>query len=433
MYKDILMRFLLLLFLICFSAYGDDFTKGKGTFLSTSDDSLGFVKQQLIFEGVKDIITKDLAAISLNPDLFWKKYDERYQEQYSVIDESLKIKYKIDNGANAKDRENYQKKLRRKSLLLKRRIGNLRRVVSSYAIKKISRSASNPNYRVIRIEGKTDKKLLTQIYYSFVKGGSSSQYGTLFLKTKFELEGFTFSEINIESKKEFTDVITNGWVKWLNENKPSSLQAVSFLTQPEEDEIRSGRVEQGVVDSSAKYFNSLVLELTLKIKLNDLDKEVNTYRFTLGGGALIEDAATGRVLETIAFNNTKKTVELKPNMSMANILANSVYRYGSDYFVSVNRKIKQISPANFIQKIQLSNFDKVKNIFELQEAIERVGVKYSVKADLHKIQSNAAELVTYLDGNKENIVEVLNLTKSAKNSTQYDIIDTEAGIEVKFK
>ena len=72
------------------------FIRGDGRFYAMEDDSLAFVKKQLLFNAFKDIISKELKNEGLSPNVFWEKFEEKFDESFEPVQESLTLKYGIE-------------------------------------------------------------------------------------------------------------------------------------------------------------------------------------------------------------------------------------------------------------------------------------------------------------------------------------------------
>ena len=138
-------------------ALANDYIEGEGRFYAGDDDSLAFVKSQLISNAFQDVISKELASMGLDANLFWNKWNARFDSYFTPVQEQLREKYKLDEQGNGAQKNDYQKALRVKKLELQARYGDLARVVSSYSIKRMTRSTQVPNSRYMSLQAKVDR------------------------------------------------------------------------------------------------------------------------------------------------------------------------------------------------------------------------------------------------------------------------------------
>src|SRR5688572_2944400 len=71
-----------------------DYTSGEGHFGAQEGDKPDFVKAQLLYEATKDVVTKEMAAMGFNHELFWQKYNERLNASLKILEDSLKTEKK---------------------------------------------------------------------------------------------------------------------------------------------------------------------------------------------------------------------------------------------------------------------------------------------------------------------------------------------------
>ena len=124
---------------------------GEGRFRSTNNDSHEFIKKQLIFEGIKDMVSKKLESLNLNKEIFWMKYSEGLNSQLSKIEENLKSKYNFQELDDARKKERIIEQIRERQLVYERGYLGLDKLLKKFSIRKISRSQQNPNYRYIKL------------------------------------------------------------------------------------------------------------------------------------------------------------------------------------------------------------------------------------------------------------------------------------------
>ena len=429
------MKILVLLLSFSFSAYSANFTKGEGRFRSQSDDSHEFVKKQLIHEGYKSIISKELDKMELNKDVFWKKYKEKLEEEFVEIEKSLKEKLKLPEKPNYKERTEFAKQLRYKKLLFERSYGRLNTAITSFVIKKISRSQKYPNSRYIRMEGSVNPKTLSKIYYSFVAGKNRSDYGGLFLNIDYHLSNTTYTELGIENENEFSNVITDKWIDWCSSNKPANIANVSLLSAENKtkyNEYQKLPSEQMLSNIPEVFVNSLMLDIEIKIVRQKFDKRKNQYEFVYDGAGYLKDIQTNKIIDTFDFSSETKKYNLSEGMNLANIIVNHVYRMALGSFPQIVTSMKNITNVSSVQRIVASDFPNMYKVMTLVEMIQNKGIKYSVRAHVDAIGKNRAEIVVYYDGKVSDLKRILNSLRSAKKDISYDLIETGSILSIKF-
>lgn len=410
------MKFLILALFFSGAVYAQDFTKGKGEFLAEENDKLTFIKEQLIHEGIKDIISQDLQSMNLNHELFWTNYNEKLMNSLESYDSSLKSQYKIDENPTEAQLSKYRSLLRDKRLKTRLNFIGMKSVVSSYVIKKISRSVQNPLYRIIRLEAKLNQDKLADLYYRVTKGEESSDFASLKIRSTFDLQAFGYSDIKVENRLDFTQVIEKSWIDWFEQNKPANVKEISIL-------------ENG---KNITDMNSILVDLLITIKLEEFKEESQFYHFAIGGSAYLKDVQANRTIKTFEFNSVQKKFNLSAGMNIGNILANSIYRAISGYFPVMKQSIKEFNHVSNTISLAVSGHGKLDKVYEFIEMAHRQGGRYSLSLSLNQLNKEKLTLFAFLNGGIEELRALLISMKGVKNIPQYEIIDQEGQIEVKF-
>lgn len=430
-----MLKFILLLALSAHGLFASDFVEGKGSFYATEDDSLSFVKEQLIHSGFSDIITKELKDMGLNEQLFWQKYEEDFTESFSKVDDALKAKYQIEQNPSRDQSDAYKKISRQRKLKMKQGFANLEKVVQSYSIKKMSRSAQNPNSRYIKLSAKVDRNLLGKIYYQFVRGKKSTDYGTLYIHVDYNLKNLTFAELGVMNDNDFTDVVNGYWLKWFSENKPKNIANVEILDSSKLKKLQEYfklPYEQMMTQIPELFVNSLYLRIEINLEKVKKDEKFNQYVFAYDGGMFLQDLQNAQVLSSFQFDRQIKSYPLVEQQNISSLVANYVYRMPFGHFSRLNDTIKGIPPMTGIQRVALFDYRNISDVYGLMDLLTSKGIKYSLKPRLESLGSERAELVLFYDGRLPELKEMIKSLRSAKSSLSFDFIDTDKVIGIKF-
>lgn len=427
---------LIMLNLLSFSALAQEYVQGEGRFYAAEDDSLTFVKKQVIHQGFLDVISKELESMGLNKDLFWQKYEEKFTARFSPVESSLREKYKIDSAeVTKKQKEDFAKKLRFKKLRMKIKQGNLGRIIQSYSIIRYTRSQQDPRSRYVRLEAKVNRNLLSKIYYNYVRGKKSSDYGSLFLNIKYNLPGTSFTDLGVEKSKDFTDEVNNHWLKWFSENKPGNIANVEFLNEDKLKRIQQYfklPYERMLSEIPEVFVNSLYLEIVINIEKVGESQKFKEYEFKFSGGGYLLDLQSNKILSTLSLSTESKKYRHLEFNKLSSVIANHVYRMPLSQLTSLKSKIKDIPPLNSIHRVSLYDFHNMGEVDILIDLLKSKGIKYSVDAKLESMGTNRAELVVFMDGELTDLKSLLSGLKAAKKGLTFDLIDTDNILGIKF-
>lgn len=428
--------FLCLIF-IGSTVFAQKFTKGTGVYRSDDGDSQEFIKQQLLYEGFKDIISKELDAMGLNKELFWKKYNDALDIEILALEKSLKEKYQIDNNPTSSQVQKFKKSFRYRKLIKTRNFGRIQNIISSYTLDKIYRSPKNPKYRRIKLEGavKTDK--LHALYYSLIKGKKSSDYGSLFINSEYILDGFNFSDIGIENPSVITDEVSKSWISWFSDEKrkPKNIANIEVLDADKKEKLQTYlKLSKGDLRSNIPevFVNSLLLDIEIHIKLTVLNERFKEHKLEYFGNAYLKNLQTNLVVKTFKLNTVTKNVVVDEDINLPSLIANDVYRLALGEFNTVASTVKNINPMDSYMALPILGKINVYELNALKDLIVERGVKYSLQANLSDISRERSSLDLYFDGENSDIRNFLVSLESAKKDLKFQVVEDNGSFAVKF-
>jgi len=425
----------LFVLLLAQQVHSSEFVKGKGSFVSADGDSYEFIKKQLIHEGVKSIVTKELVLLGLNKDIFWQKYNEKLEEINLVITEDIKRKFNIQPDSKQKSFNRYREVLRRKKLNRRRTFSRMNDMLPKFMIIKISRSQKNKRYRYIKLEGVVDKSLLTKIYYNLVRGKKTSDYGSLYLNVNYDLNGISYAELGIDNENDFEGEVTCNWLEWFVKNKPANIANAELLGESKQEKLQKylNLPSEVMLNSIPDVFiNSLLLDIEVVITKLKHDKKTNVYSFKYEGFAYLKDLQTNLVLGTYKFNKTEKSYRAVIDSSIGNLVANHVYHMATGSFPNIKKRMKNITPVSSIKRISLSNFKNINQVHSFIKLVQSNGIKLSLTAKLESINKERADIIMYFDGEYNEVKSLFSQLQSAKKDLLFEVIDTNNLLGIKF-
>lgn len=429
----------LLLFMVFFTQVTFAQTKlvvGDGKFNAKETDALDFVKKQLIHEALLDIVTKELKEIGLNDELFWQKYNDGFETTIKSAQESLKTRFGIGTDKeNAKSLEQYNDSLRFKKLNTRIKYANLHRVLSSYSIKRMSRAPQNPSLRFIKLEAKVDRSLLSKIYFQFVQGKKSSEYGSLFINTEYELINCSYSDLGVENEKDFTSVLNKHWLDWFNNNRPENIANIEILDEDKKaklKEFQSLPIEKSFDSIPDIFINSLLISIKVKVDLQEYSKVLKEHEFQYSGDIFLQDLQTGKIISQGSIPIDIQKYSNVADNNLSSVIANYVYRMPLALFTKFRTKMANIPPLKLSKTLTLFNYKNLKDVDDFIELIQEKGIKYSLSSKLISIGVNKATLLVYFDGEISEFKELLDSVESAKKDLPFEFIDSEDALGIKF-
>jgi len=404
--------------------------EGDGRFYSRDDDTLSFIKKQLLSSAFRDVFTKEMKEMGLDSDKFWRNYEEKFQEYFTPIKESIEKKYGIDTGeANNAQKRDFQKALRLKRLGLKSRYGRLNRAIPQYSVKKMTRSSQVPNSRYLRLKAKVSRKELHRIYLQFTSTNPERHFSTLYLTANFNLIDTSWLETGVEIKSDFTDVILNHWREKLLENLKGKIDRVIFTDEVLEQELRefsrlsegarvamggNGESSPGSLPEKSDFASSLWLKLSFNIKKVRENAETKKRKFSTIGDLLVLDLSQQSILLHSDFDGGDLLVSFEDPKALSTALANNIYQMPKEDLKKIEKVI--LNAKTDLKKVVLEIVD-YENLGDITSLIKILGNRGITKQFSPMIKSfgpkNAKILLEYAGADEE----MTNILRSLENTS----------------
>lgn len=402
---------------------------GDGRFYSRDDDSLSFIKKQLLANAIRDVFTKEMKEMGLDSDKFWRNYEEKFQAYFDNVKSGLMTKHGVteETAANNSD---YQKALRHERLRLKARYGRISRALMQHSINKMSRSPQVPNSRYIRIKAKVNRKELHKIYLSFTSEQTDKHYSSLYVSGDFNLVDTSWSEIGIEVESDFTDVLKNNWKDKIAASLQGKVDRVVFVDSAEaneikkfsglnleavkqvqeENEVASADGEVAVNEDtplSNDYASSLWLKLNFKIKKIRENEDAKRRSFEISGDLFLQDLSSQKIVYFTDFDEMEKDYSYEDPKNLSNGLANAVYQIPMSSFKSFERSIDGAKTHLKRVTLEVSEYENMADLVSLTKFLSNKGVTKQFSPMIKSFSPNNAKIELEYSGDDQDMVTML--------------------------
>ncbi len=384
---------------------------GEGRFYAKDNDSLGFIKNQLLSQAFRNIFTKEFKSLGLDTEFFWKRYEEKFEEYFSPIHERLKKKYGVEApGVSNKRVTEYQEALRAKRLRLKAKFGNLNRAILSYSIKKMTRSQQVPNSRYLMVSAKVNKKLLNSIYQKFTTEMGKRNYDKLIITTDFGLKDMSWLDVGVDVESDFVSVIEEHWVKYLKENLGAIVEQVIVANDDKRKELRERlkvpvetmkELQKVATDEEGpkgiKKLGSLWLHVNVnfeKVGENRLGKK---RKFVMDGDFVLVDLEANKIVEHTDFVPVQSELSTADGHKLSSTLASLVYRTPLDLFKRFPNKISSFGFSHQRAVIQVHGAKSVRELYDFIDFLTIKGVTKRITPVLKSFNTDMAQITLHFN------------------------------------
>jgi hypothetical protein len=415
----------------------DKFVSGEGRFVSADGDSLTFIKKQLTYSAFRDVISKELSAMGHNSEVFWSKYHEKFDSYFSPIKEKLSKAYGAteESPLEGSKKESYDKALRSKKLAIKARYGKLQKVISSYSVKKMSRSPQFPNSRYMSVQAKVNRKLLNDVFYSFTRGGTKRSYKNLFVSVEYFLKDMSWNDVGVEVESDFTNVLSEHWKRWFEDKFKGKISNVVLATESDVEKLALhikmpsdasshindlGGVKNDLENSQENTIITVEDELQdslwLKVRVNveKLSEDIifKKRSFNFGGEFLLFDLKTNRLASHYDFISEEATFETIDNQKLSSNLASLIYRLPISKWQGLIKDIAHFPLGQKSFSLEVLGASSVKQIDEVNTHLSTLGLTNNLKIKLESFNRDRALVKIYFKGDIEELKSTILKSKN---------------------
>lgn len=409
---------LLLLALTSFNAFGQNTVSGEGRFYAADDDSLGFVKTQLHYQAVRDVISKELKTMGLDEKLFWQKYEERFSDYFKSVADQVKEKYADSKGEIPREKKaDYDRALRARRLSVLSRYGRLQGVVTSYSVKRMTRSPQVPQSRFYQIDAKTDRRAINELYLKFTANDTDRKYKTLYVSLDFKLLSMTWNDAGVEIGTDFTDVVREHWQKWLEDKYNTQIEQVVFTDEALERQLRdflliprdlvfSQRIESG--DTSLERFASgLWLKIDMSLEKLREDILVSKREIAVEGDLLLIELKTNRSVFHSDLVKEKKLFHTDEARAFSSSLASMVYSKPLPALETAKRAMGEISLALQDYHLKVSSLGSIQDLMDVGALLSSKGVVHQARTEVVGFNGKTGTLSLSFRGGRQELSNFL--------------------------
>ena len=408
---------IILLFFITFSISAE-LISGRGRFYGRNGDSVAFIKEQLLYSSYQNVISKEFNKMGLNSNAFWSSYKDKFEDYFLKIKEEHDAQYNLEKNPKIIKTEKYKKIIRMKRLNSMRKFGYLSSVVKSYSIRKISKSLKLPNSHYMNISATIDRKKLTYIYYKFIGKGENRKLKKLYIDVSYYLKEIGWSELGVEVKKDFIDIIKNFWKKKFEEHFSILFsEGIEFIDEDQRKDINLQLKTLNEFKNNeimSKIQNSFFLKIEVEISKRKISKTVKKMYLNFSGGFILTDLQNGRVLSFADFAKEKLSFDTNDQEAYTSNIASLVYRLPIGQIQVLRKKIED--NLKKIDSIELLIKGKI-NIDQLSVFIQHLrekGVLYYFTPEVTSLFQEEIKLNILFSGNRKKVISFIDSIKLFK-------------------
>ncbi len=419
--------------------------EGQGRFQSTEDDSVTFIRSQLIADAVRQVVEKELQAMGLNAGGFFQKLDQRFEDAFQAVHEELKQKYKIDSGetVSVKQKQSYDRELRQRRLTMRAQFGSLARAVTSYSIKNQSRSTQGTSTRFMTINARVDRRILNSIYSDFMREGRARFFQSLLVAVELDLKDGAWTELGVSSSQDFVRVLENYWKTTLTPKLSRQVREVKlvdsdlsnrvqdYLKLPSELEFAQDLVTQeekvegdefvatenlaevqvseseSITSTSEVLTDSLLLKIRLTLTKVDEDLLLETRQLSFQGDLLLIDLRDQAILQSFDFPIVEQSYPTQDPQALSSAIATAMARIPSAEFDRIPRILNNVRSDRARAQLQLKGLRSLRDYYQFSNLLAQKGLTLDFNPTLKEFNGKEAQIELNYKGDPKQMTDLL--------------------------
>lgn len=398
------------------------FIEGEGKFLSKDQDSVSFIKKQLLSNAFKKVIDSQIREMGLDSVTFWNNYNSKFDEHFSAIRQSITEKYEVEEDGvkkiPANKKEKFEKELRYKRLVAKAKFGRLSRSIKSYSIKKISKSIRMPNSHYINVNAQVNRKKLTDIYYKFIGVSRFRTFRKLFVDVKYNLVNTNWIELGVETEGDFVNVVNDHWQQKLGKSTGTLFTDGVVVVDDSTRSLITERLKQPVdllrssnaalIDGDESGLSdSLYLNIEVKIEKERADAGLKKLELKFAGGLTLTDLKDKSLVTYLDFIPEKSNFKIMDNHTLSSNIASLVYRLPMSK-ISKMRKIVEENVKNKNSfEVVIRDTKNVNEAFIFAKKLKEKGLLYYFNPQVKQLVGNEVKILVEYSGVKDRALDIL--------------------------
>lgn len=307
-------------------------------------------------------------------------------------------------------------------------------VLRSHSFVHIKQDEKDPFIWMAKINMDVDKIKLEKFLNKIIKG-EIKPFSKIILITEVDPRDFSWPDLGLDNEKVFTNPLNNSWIKWLNENIPSTVEEVvacdldcmSYFRKWSETQLEEISVPE-------EYRNSVFLVINIQVKRIVLLENLQEIKFEWEGRTLLHDLATKRILESYTLPIEKRTFRQLDQKAINSGLVSSLYRSPLTAFMQFNRKLEEKIGFNRVSKLVIKGYRHIGDVLILNEMLKTRGTSLGLDIVLENFSKEEANLLCFYRGEEKSFTDILSALKEVKSTHSYTLVNEFTGVHhvIKF-
>jgi hypothetical protein len=403
--------------------------------LSVSDEAAA--QKELLHKATLKSFEKFIPALGYKYNEFDEKLDAEFKEYFNNYKEKKIIeKFGASHKTNLSETERaaFLNNLDKEKHDLFIQFSRTAAVLRSHSIAQIQQNEKDPFTWTAKINLDVDKIKLERFLNKIMKG-ENKPFSKIIIITEINSQDFTWPDLGLDNEKVFTNPLNNSWLKWFNENPPSTVEEVVLCDEACMNYyIKWSETQLSQISVPEEYRNSVFLIVNMQVKRVVLIENLQEIKFEWQGRTLLHDLATKRILESFTLPTEKRTFRQLDQKAINSGLVSSLYRSPLTAFMQFSKKLEEKVGFNRVSKLVIKGYRHIGDVMALNETLKTRGTSLGLNIDIESFSKDEANLLCFYRGEEKSFTDILSGLKEVKSTHGYTLVNEFTGVHhvIKF-
>jgi hypothetical protein len=295
--------------------------------------------------------------------------------------------------------------------------------LKSHSFVSFTHNKENLNLWAADVNLEFDRLKLDKMFRRVINEKSHHPSKLIFI-SDIDASQFNWPDLELESHKSFLGPLNQSWLKWENENLPSSITEARIC-----DESCLNYISKWSEDSSEnrilseEYADAVLLKVALRLKRVSSRPDLKEATFEWEGRSVLQDLNTKRILASFVIPPEKRTFRFTDQKALNSALASSLYRSPLTSFLQFKRKLEDNIGFNRVSKLVIKGHYNLGDVLSLIEMIKTRGSSLGLEVFIDAFTKDEAQVACFYRGEEKSFSDVLSGIKELKSSHSYTLVN----------
>ncbi len=358
------------------------------------------VRNKVFQFALEKLIKTDMQRMNLDVSAYEKAFEDKFARWFEVIEKRRREELTAAGTIGEAQTPLIEIEREKSKNVFAARSG----LIKKYAIKKFAAHPEKLDTWEMSLDGEVDERLLTVHVQRMLQGGDKA-FRRLWILTTVRPVNFGWEDLKLARQEDFSAPIEKEWLKWFQENTPDDVEDVAICDEPCQKILEkwNAQDEKSMAKFLApEFLGGLLLNVNITLDREVLNGTVLETRVNYGGGLILQDLNTKRVLHWADLPRETQTLRQTEPKLFNSAVASHCYRFVLPKFLEVKNQVgKSVSLTNSMT-VRLVNATHMGQALRLIDWIREKAAPMQAQGKLDSFNRKETRVLIFFrgEGNK---------------------------------